>query len=273
MEEEFDKPTDPNESAPETDDSNLESSDEIQEDDSQEEKAFIEFRNNLLEEYKLRVFYMDLFNESSNRRINWAMKLAQMFGRYSNKETIVFLGAALIFVTVQFAGVYFELSAALVFTMCLFMTMLTLVFFNVAVNNFLSALHDLRLLKRGYCSVGYQLVRPEVAETTPDNVYPSSIMVAYRDFAGMIRTKDVPTQRDSQLFLPPVLMVFVDVNDPYNIAFFDSIPHELQFDKKKQMFTQEWKSALYALIPVAMMILYAISLYLGFLTNSSIIHQ
>ena len=58
-------------------------------------------------------------------------------------------------------------------------------------------------------------------------------------------------------------MVFVDVNDPYNITFFDSIPYDLQFDKEKQMFTQEWKSELYALVPVAMIILYAISLYLG----------
>lgn len=258
MEEKFDKPADPNESSMETDDSDLESSFDIQ-----EEKAFIEFKNNLQEEYKLRVFYMDLFNESSNRRINLAMLLTQLFGRYSNKETIFFLSAALVLISIQSVIVYFELPSALVLMMCLFMTVLMFVFSYAAINYFLSALHDIKLLKRGYCSVGYQLVRPEVAETMPDNSYPPSIMVAYIDFAGMIRTKDISTKQHRLFFIPPVLMTFIDVADPYNLAFFDAIPHELQYDKKNQIFIQEWKSALYALVPVAMVIMYAISLYLG----------
>ena len=267
MEEEFDKPTDSDESVSETDAADLESSNDSREEDSMEEKAFIEFKNNLLEEYKVRAFYMDLINETSRRRVNWAMLLTQLFGRYNQVETFSFLSVAISVVTIQSAGVYFGTPSAFVYVLTLLMTGLTFLFAKTAVNYFLSALSDLRLIKRGYCSLGYQHVRSEVAETTPDDCCPSSIMVAYKDFAGMIHTKDIPTKQQRLFFMPPVLMVFVDIADSDKIAVLEAVPHEIQYDKSRQMFTQEWKCALYALVPLTMIILYAISLYLGALAK------
>lgn len=272
MEEEHDNPTDSNESVPETDAANEELSNDFPDDDSQEEKAFIEFRNSLQEEYKLRAFYMDLINEQSKRRINWAMLLTQFFGRYSKVEAICFLGIAAVLLTIQFLTYFFGWSSALVLITGVLMTALMFWFAFVAVNYFLSALYDIRLLKRGYCSLGYQHVRPEVAESTPDNSYPSSIMVAYKDKFGMIHTKDIPTKQQRMFFMPPVLMVFADVANSDKITFLEAVPREIQYDKSRQMFTQEWKCALYALVPIAMIILYSISFRLSCIANMSL-HQ
>ena len=267
MEEEFDKPTDSDERVPETDAADQESSNDSREEDSMEEKAFIEFKNNLLEEYKVRSFYMDLINETSSRRVNWAMLLTQLFGRCKKVETICFLGIAAAVVTIQSVGVFFGAPSAFVYVLSLLMTGLTFLFANTAVNYFLSALSDLRLIKRGYCSLGYQHVRPEVAETTPEDCCPSSIMVAYKDISGMIHTKDIPTKQQRLFFMPPVVMVFVDNADSDKITVLEDVPYEIQYDKSRKMFTQEWKCAIYALVPLAMIILYAISLYLGSLGN------
>ena len=267
MEEEFDKPTDSNESVPETDAADQELSNDSSEVDAMEEKAFIEFKNNLLEEYKVRAFYMDLINETSRRRVSWAMLLTQLFGRYNKVETICFLSIAVAVVTIQSVGVYFGAPSDFVYVLSLLMTGLTFLFAHTAANYFLSALSDLRLIKRGYCSLGYQHVRSEVAEKTPDDCCPPSIMVAYKDFAGMIHTKDIPTKQQRLFFMPPVVMVFVDNADSDKITVLEDVPYEIQYDKTRKMFTQEWKCALYALVPLAMIILFAISLYLGALAN------
>ncbi|MBR5709301.1 MAG: hypothetical protein IKX40_00925 [Thermoguttaceae bacterium] len=267
MEEEFDKPTDSDERAPETDAADQELSSDSREEDALEEKAFIEFKNNLLEEYKVRSFYMDLINETSRRRVNLAMLLAQLFGRYNKIETISFLGIAIAVITIQSVGVYFGAPSDFVYVLTLLMTGLTFLFAHKAVNRFLSALSDLRLIKRGYCSLGYQHVRPEVAETTPEDCCPSSIMVAYKDISGMIHTKDIPTKQQRLFFMPPVVMVFADNADSDKIVVLEAVPHEIQYDKSRKMFTQEWRCAIYALVPLTMIILYAISLYLGALGN------
>lgn len=257
MEEENTNPTDPNVCSPDTDGMNQDSSD-----DSLDNEAIVDFRNRMIEQYKGYVYYIDLINQAPKRKVNLSMRLTQMFGRYDKKQAIVFLAIAFVLAVIQGAVVYWGFYPWGAFTLGVLLTVLTSAFVFVTLIHVYSALKDLKLLKNGYCSIGYQIALFEVLKKTPDNSYPEKIMVVYKDSVDMIRTLEIQTKQNCQYFVPPVLMLFVDRNNPYEVAFSDTMPYDIEYNDKLQMFVQDWKGSLYTLVPVGMLVLYAISISL-----------
>lgn len=258
MEEENSNPTDPNVCSPNADGMNQDSSD-----GSPDNEAIVDFKNRMFEQYKGCVYYIDLINQAPKRKINLSMRLTQMFGRYDKKQAIVFLAIAFVLVVIQGAVVYCGFYPRGVFTLGVLLTVLASAFAFVTLTHVYSALKDLKLLKKGYCSIGYQIALFDDLEKTPDNSYPEKITVVYKDFDSMIRSMEIPTEQKQHYFAPPVLMLFVDRDNPYNVAFSDIMPYDIEYNNKTHTFIQDWKLSLYTLIPVAMAALYAINLYLS----------
>lgn len=264
MEEENAKPTDFN-SCPDPD-SNQDNSTK----DSDNNEAIMDVRNRLYEMYKLHVFYMDLINQTPKRKVNCAMYLTQLFGRYSNKQIIIFLSAALALVVIQILCMVLGASSRLILLLSALTAAVTLVFTCITLNGVWSAVKEIRLLKKGYCCIGYPIISEDL-EKDLDNSNPKKITIAYKDSFNMIRALEISVKKNGK-FIPSVFLIFMDFDNPYEVALFDFMPLEISYERNQQTFTQKWKGTLYTLVPAAMAILYAISFYLGYIAYTTL-HQ
>lgn len=224
------------------------------------DETILDKLNHVTNDFNYHVFFINAVNETDNRRINLAMFLTQLFARYSKPQIFFFLGAALLILIIQGVCSLFTLNATVHFLLGLLMAIIMVLFAIVTLNYVIAALTDIWRLKRCYCTAGYQ-VTPKKDESSEGEI-PTPELIAYKDYDGMIRTLRFP--EDYKKYLSePVLILYLDKNDPYKVTFFSDLPGSISYDSNTQTYAQSWKGAIFALVPVAMIIMYAISLYLG----------
>ena len=226
-----------------------------------EEEYLEDFKVELEEMYESRVNFMNSVNQIKNRHINLTLILTQFFSRYSVKQIIVFLAAAAVLVVVQ---ALVRSSSHLTLFIGVVMTVLMIAFAVVTFKNILSALTDIRRIKRGFCCIGYQIVKKKDKDDESAGDVPPNPIIAYKDYANMIRTLRFPEEKFKKYYLLPVLMLFLDYGSPCKVTVFEDMPKNISYEYKAQTFTQDWKELKYTLIPAAMMLLYAMSMYLSY---------
>ena len=234
-----------------------------------EEEYLEDFKVELEEMYESRVNFMNTVNQIKNRHINLALILTQFFSRYSVKQTIVFLSAAAVLVVVQ---ALVRSSAHLTLYIGVVMSILMIAFAVVTFKNILSALTDIRRIKRGFCCIGYQIVKKKDKDDESSEDVPPNPIVAYKDYANMIRTLTFPEEKFKKYYLLPVLMLFLDYGSPCKVTVFEDMPKNISYEYKTQTFTQDWKELKYTLIPAAMALLYAMSMYMCYIAHTTL-HQ
>lgn len=233
-----------------------------------EEEYLEDFKVELEEMYESRVNFMNSVNQIKNRHINLPLILTQFFSRYSVNQIIVFLAAAAVLAVVQ---ALVRSSSHLSLFIGVVMTVLMIAFAVVTLKNIFSALTDIRRIKRGFCCIGYQIVKKKDKNESSEDVPPNPI-VAYKDYANMIRTLTFPEEKFKKYYLLPVLMLFLDYGSPCKVTVFEDMPKNISYEYKTQTFTQEWKELKYTLIPAAMTLLYAMSMYMSYIAYTTL-HQ
>lgn len=236
----------------------------LTEDDLNDETIFDKL-NYISNDFNYRMFFIDAINETNNRRINLAMFLTQLFARYSKPQIFFFLGAALLILIIQGVCSLFTFNAIVQFLLGFLMAVLTLVFAIVTVNNVIAALTDIWRLKRCFCAAGYQITSKK-DDSSEDAL--SSVLIAYKDYDGMIRTKKFP-ENCRKYFIEPVLILFLDNNNPYKVTYLLDMPGSISYDNNTQTYTQSWKKTIYVLVPIAMTVLCSISFYLSYIAFTS----
>lgn len=231
----------------------------LTEDDINDDTIFDKL-NHVTNDFNYRMFFIDSVNETDNRRINMAMVLTQLFARYRKQQIFFFLGAALLILIIQGVCSLITLNATVHFLFGLLMAIIMILFAIVTINNVIAALTDLWRIKRCYCTAGYQIT-PQKDESSEEE-FPTPELIAYKDYDGMIRTLRFPDNFKKYLS-EPALILYLDKNDPYKVTYLLDLPGAISYDSNTQTYIQSWKGALYALVPVAMIIMYAISLYLS----------
>lgn len=217
----------------------------------------------LEEIYRTRLYFIDIINQTNNRHVNLALIITQFFSRYSVTQIIAFLLIASGIVVLQGTGAFTGTFANSNLFLGALMTVVMIAFVVITLKNIISALIDIRRLKRGFGCLGYQIVynNNDNEKTSSDPSSPP--LIAYKDNVNMIRTLAFPKEPYKRYFMLPVLILFLDCNNPYKVTFFDDLPRDISYENKTQSFTQEWTGALYALVPIAMTVLFIISLYLS----------
>lgn len=232
----------------------------LSEDDNIDDETIIKFLDYAAKDYASRIRLIDTINQTSRRRINLAMFLTQLFARYHKSQIYFFLGGALLILIIQIACSMFTSNETVHFLLRTLMTIFTSIFAIVTINNVINALSDIGRLKRCYCTAGYQITSKKDDESAEEPVSP--ILIAYKDYDDMIRTLKFPSDY-KKYFTEPVLILFLDKADPYKVTILLDLPGITSYDENSQTFTQSWKGAIFTLVPIAMIIMYAISLYLG----------
>ena len=244
---------------------------EASEDDNDEE-SLNDLKLHLEEMYESSVSFMNIINQTPKRHVNLALILTQFFSRYSSAQKIGFLTAATALVTAQGVNAYWgSFSHSTLYIGCL-MAVLMLAFIGVTIKYILSALVDIRRIKHGFCSLGYQIVNRNDNNNETSDASSRSPVIAYKDYSAMIRTMRFPKEDHKKYFILSVLALFLDNNDPYKATLFDDMPRQISYEFKTQSFTQEWKDALCALFPCAMTVLFAISMYMSYIAYTTL-HQ
>lgn len=242
---------------------------ETPEDDNNE--PLNDLKEQLEEIYDARIHFMNAVNQIKKRKVNLALIIIQFFSRYDITHIIGFLGAGISVVILQglsAAESHFQ-STLLIGVM---ITMLMTVFLIVTLINVFSALSDIKRIKQGFCTMGYQIVeRKDSDDESSDN---SSLppIIAYKDNVNMIRTIKFPDLQNKKYFVTPVLTLFLDNNNPYKVTLFDDMPRNITYEYKSQTFTQEWKDAICTLVPAAMIIIFSISAYFSYVAYT-MLHQ
>lgn len=251
-----------------TDQSNLNAQASTEEENEEE---FLEgFKAELEEMYESRVNFKNSVNQYNNRHVNLALVLTQFFSRYSVNQIIVFLAVSTSLVAVQglqaLTGKFPQLTLVTGFLM----TILMIAFAVVTLKNIVAALTDIRRIKRGFCCIGYQIVKKKDKNDKSSDDQSHHPIIAYKDSANMIRTLTFPEEQFKKYCLLPVLILFLDNNIPHGVTIFEDLPKDVSYEYKNQTFTQEWKELVYTLIPIAMIVLYAISMYLCYIAYTTL---
>ena len=225
----------------------------------------------LEEEFGASVYFMNAVNEVQNRHINLPLILIQFFSRYSSAQKNVFLAAALILVLIQGDKAWNSACQSTLLIGCL-MAVLMIAFVVVTLKHIVSAVKDIWLLKKGTCSIGYLIVNRndngDVILDDPEN----PPLIAYKDCANMIRTMKISEEQYNTFNGVPILELFLDPKNPSRVASFKNLPRKITYSFVEQTFTQKWKDVLSAFFPLAMTVLFAMSMYMSYAAYT-MLHQ
>ena len=253
---------------------------QIQSNDNPDDNTIKTFTELINKNYQSRCYFIDLINQANKRRVNLALILTQFFSRYSYEQKGSFLIFAFGIVLIQIVNAYLSSFSQKTLFFGVLMTVTMIAFFVVTIQKIISALIDIRRLKRGFCAMGYQIVYDnndddndngnDNDDSQNESQHPS--LIAYKDSADMIRTLEFPKKNKERFFIPAVLAIFLDDSNPYKVTILDSLPMDISYDNKTETFIQSWRGLKTAIFPAVMLILYAISMYMSYAAYTTL-HQ
>lgn len=232
-------------------------------------ESLAKIKPQLEEVYSTRICFTNEVNEANNRRVNLPLVLAQFFGRYSAAQIIGFLTGAVFLIAIQGKQLESDSSVSTILFMGTLTTILMIAFIGITLKNVISAMKDIRRIKNGFCSLGYQILISDEDNQAKSGTESFQLLIAYKDYADMIRTINLPVKDYKKYFPSPVLELFLDNSNPHNVTFLDVMPKDISYNSQTKLFYQSWKELVYTLFPIAMIILYAISMHMCYIAYAA----